>query len=181
MVGPLILQNGYLVETWTRNTLLDQHFRCAYARNMEYHPQSFLMQCRLQPHPYRPTLLNMTLAISARDWLATAIGSAVFYGIGHQSGEQTQQQFSKSSMFPHVIAFCIAVGRLGMPGLSGHRLGMVLTIPTIAIGYTSSLKRSYLRHLGYLDNGNECMYPNYKRDDLTPYIVKHKVSDRHLD
>lgn len=69
---------------------------------------------------------------------------------------------------------------MGVAGLPGHRLGLVLTIPAVAIGYTSGLKRAYLRHLGYIDNGEESFYPNYKRDDYTPYFVKHKVSDRHM-
>lgn len=72
------------------------------------------------------------------------------------------------------------MGKLGIPRLSGHRLGLVLTIPTVVIGYTSGLKQAYLRHCGYLDNGSEAMYPGYKRDDPTPYLMKHKVSDRHM-
>lgn len=81
---------------------------------------------------------------------------------------------------PRCFPFPPAVSKIASPGLTGNRLGAALTIPVVIIGVTSGLKRAYQRHLGYLDNGEECFYPNYKKDDYTPYFMKHKVSDRHL-
>jgi hypothetical protein len=56
-------------------------------------------------------------------------------------------------------------------------MGRWLMLPALAIGYFAALKRSYMRHHGYLDNGEPTLYPGYKTD-AAPYFVKHAVSDR---
>ncbi len=63
-----------------------------------------------------------------------------------------------------------------MPRLSGHRLGLVLTIPVFVVGYTSGLKRAFSRHTGFAENGNECLYPDYERNSIVPYFVRHKLT-----
>lgn len=64
--------------------------------------------------------------------------------------------------------------------MSGHRLGLMIATPLLIVGTASGLHRSYLRHVGLLPNGLPPLYPGYTEDG-TPYIVKHKVSDRHAD
>ena len=62
--------------------------------------------------------------------------------------------------------------------MSGHRLGLMISLPIVLVGWSSGLHRAYLRHMGLMPNGMPSLYPNYK-EDATPYIVKHRVSDRH--
>lgn len=39
------------------------------------------------PYIPKPTLFNLTTGISFRDWAATAVGAAAFYGLGYKHGE----------------------------------------------------------------------------------------------
>jgi hypothetical protein len=137
------------------------------------------------PYPSKPTLLNLTLGISFRDMAATALGAAAFYGLGFQHGEQ--RPISRRAI-SHCILPCLisssffgvfAAPKLGIPRLSGHRLGMALTIPVLFVGYSAGLQKSLARHWGFIDNGRECIYgEGYKRDSTVPYFVRHEVSDR---
>lgn len=61
--------------------------------------------------------------------------------------------------------------------LRGHSLGAMIAAPAVLIGWSSGLHRSYLRHVGLMPNGMPSKYPGYVEDE-TPYIVKHRVSDR---
>ncbi len=59
----------------------------------------------------------------------------------------------------------------------GHRFGLLLTVPNILAGGLFVAQRGMFRYLGFEDNGNPSLYPNYKVDE-TPYFVKHHVSDK---
>jgi len=48
----------------------------------------------------------------------------------------------------------------------------------VLLGWSAGLNRAHLRHIGTMPNGNDSLYPGYT-DDGAPYIVKHRVSDRH--
>lgn len=107
------------------------------------------------PIDEEPTVLGLSAAISSSDWAWTAAGMAVTYGVGHQHAH-----------------------RIGMPGLRGHRFGVILSLPILVLGWSSGVRRAFLRHTGYLPNGNPSRFPDYS-DDRVPYFVKHKVSDKH--
>lgn len=85
-----------------------------------------------------------------------------------------------SSLLSLLVLSC-AAPTLGMPRLSGNRLGLVLTIPVFAIGYTAGLQKAMARHMGFIENGQPCIYGDgYKKDTDVPYFVRHEVSDRRL-
>ena len=69
-----------------------------------------------------------------------------------------------------------AAKRLGIS--RGHRFGLLLTLPNILAGGLFVAQRGMFRYLGFVDNGNPPLYPNYMVDH-TPYFVKHRVSDKH--
>jgi len=150
------------------------------------------------PYGYRATWLNLTAGISFQDVAATFVGAGVFYAMGFQYGEggdvgvagtrrrQPARALCLVRIFPRTAphlahASLPAAPTLGVPRLSGHRLGAVLTIPIFFIGYTSGLKRAYARHLGLIENGNESVFKGYKVDSSVPYFLRHKVSDRRLE
>ena len=91
---------------------------------------------------------------------------------------------------------------------NGHRLGFWCAVPAALVGLLAGHRAGVFRYLGYTDNGNPTLYPNYKEDQtrawlrgallLAPppaphprsslfflpcaaYFVKHVVSDRHAN
>jgi len=64
--------------------------------------------------------------------------------------------------------------------LTGHRLGALIAGPAVLLGWSTGLHRAYLRHVGLMPNGQPSLYPGYV-EDATPYIVKHRVSDRRAE
>ena len=70
-----------------------------------------------------------------------------------------------------------AAGKLGV--VNGHRLGLWLALPAVAIGVLTGSRNGMHRYLGFSDNGNPPLYPGYK-EDATPYFVKHTVSERRV-
>jgi hypothetical protein len=125
--------------------------------------------------------LGLSAAISSSDWAWTAAGMAVTYGVGHQHGGELS--LSGLSPLPAETPFVFApplfaAHRIGMPGLRGHRFGVILSLPILVLGWSSGVRRAFLRHTGYLPNGNPSRFPDYS-DDRVPYFVKHKVSDKH--
>jgi hypothetical protein len=63
---------------------------------------------------------------------------------------------------------------------SPHRLGVWLAVPAVLIGLSFGAQKGYYRYLGFTANGHPSLYPDYK-EDMTPYFVKHRTSDRHFD
>ena len=63
--------------------------------------------------------------------------------------------------------------------MNGHRFGLLLAVPAVAMGVLVGSRNGMFRYLGFTDNGNAPLYPGYK-EDSTPYYVKHVVSDRHF-
>ncbi len=67
-----------------------------------------------------------------------------------------------------------------MARLSGHRLGAILCIPAVVIGYTSGMKNALLRHLGNKANGMPALHKGYAEDSTVPNWVRHRLtSERH--
>ena len=88
-------------------------------------------------------------------------------------------------MLPSIRSHCahsmfryFAAPSLGIASLSGHRLGAVLTIPILVVGYTSGLKGAFARHLGLISNGEAPLHKGYDAESTVPYFVRHEVSDR---
>ncbi len=74
-----------------------------------------------------------------------------------------------------------AVNKLGSRIVNAHQFGVIVAVPATVLALGAGLQRSYLRHQGYLDNGNPSFYgPDYK-EDAAPYFIKHSSSDRHFD
>lgn len=140
---------------------------------------------RAQPLSGESTVVGLTAAIEGRVWAWTAAGAAATYLVGHQHGARPRlapllpPQLSPaaaprtlSPLPPHPPAH-----RIGMPGLRGHRFGLVLSVPMLFIGWSAGLREAFLRHEGYLPNGRPARFPAYKSDRV-PYFVKRAWSTR---
>lgn len=144
--------------------------------------------------------MGLTAGISLKDWAFTGASAGFLYMWGYRYSEWRGQEApaSASAMAmggcpaPHPLLTALNLIALRphhiphhhhVPAdspifkLTGHRLGALIAAPTLLLGWGSGLHRSYLRHVGLLPNGMPSIYPGYVEDE-TPYIVKHRVSDR---
>jgi hypothetical protein len=76
-----------------------------------------------------------------------------------------------------VAPLCFAAHRISMPGLRGHRFGVVLALPILVLGWSAGIRRAFLRHQGYLPNGQPSRFPDYVSDRV-PHFIKHKTHDK---
>jgi hypothetical protein len=135
------------------------------------------------------------LHASPRDFAIWGAGTALLYGFGFWNGAR-RRSLAIPPFPPHpcqtpppsppLVAHALspprplhplpaAAKRIGIT--RGHRFGLLLTVPNILAGGLFVAQRGMFRYLGFEDNGNPPLYPNYKVDE-TPYFVKHSVSDK---
>ena len=55
---------------------------------------------------------------------------------------------------------------------NGHRLGFWCAVPAALVGLLAGHRAGVFRYLGYTDNGNPTLYPNYKEDQTRAWAMR---------